>query len=559
MKTEWDLGGLKSDFEKERVLIEKINDNFKNKWEKDSTYLENPLKLKEALDEIEKISEKFSKGGNEFDYYFLNQELNQNDAEIRRKFLSADEFIKKQSNKIIFFSINLSKIGEERKKEFLQNPILKKYHPYLFELFENAKHILSEKEEKILTLKENASYGMWVRMVSSLLSKETRISIDEKGEKKEFVYSELMNLMKSADKKVRLSAKKAFEDILKKYEEIAEFEINAVLEEAKINDELRGFTRADEARIKSDSIDFDFVNSVLEAVKEKFSISREYYKLKATLMGQKKIGYSERTAELKKVEKIFDLDSAVEIIKKVFSKLDKNFTYIFEDMLKSGKIDFFPKIGKNGGAFCVSFGKNKPVYVLLNYTNKLRDVAVISHEMGHAINYKLMKKEPSIYYDLPKSTGEVASTFMEDFIYKEIMEELSEEDRFFLKIARFEDDLATIPRQIALYFFELEIHESYRKEGYLSKEKIGKIFVKHMSEYLGKSVDMKNANLWWVYWEHIRLFFYVYSYASGLLISKAMQKKYRRDKNFIEKIKLFLSTGTSKRPREIFKELGMVK
>jgi len=78
-----------------------------------------------------------------------------------------------------------------------------------------------------------------------------------------------------------------------------------------------------------------------------------------------------------------------------------------------------------------------------------------------------------------------------------------------------------------------------------------------MSEYLGKSVDMKNANLWWVYWEHIRLFFYVYSYASGLLISKAMQKKYRRDKNFIEKIKLFLSTGTSKRPREIFKELGI--
>ncbi len=68
---------------------------------------------------------------------------------------------------------------------------------------------------------------------------------------------------------------------------------------------------------------------------------------------------------------------------------------------------------------------------------------------------------------------------------------------------------------------------------------------------------MKNAHLWWIYWHHIRKYFYVYSYASGLLISKAMQKKYKEDKSFMEKIKVFLSTGTSKRPREVFKEMGI--
>jgi len=74
---------------------------------------------------------------------------------------------------------------------------------------------------------------------------------------------------------------------------------------------------------------------------------------------------------------------------------------------------------------------------------------------------------------------------------------------------------------------------------------------------MGESVEMQNAHLWWIYWEHIRMYFYVYSYASGLLISKAMQKKYNEDNSFIEKIKVFLSTGTSKKPREIFKELGI--
>ena len=78
-----------------------------------------------------------------------------------------------------------------------------------------------------------------------------------------------------------------------------------------------------------------------------------------------------------------------------------------------------------------------------------------------------------------------------------------------------------------------------------------------MSEYMGDAVEMQNAHLWWIYLEHIRMYFYVYSYASGLLISKAMQKKLREDNSFIGKIKVFLSTGTSKKPREIFKEMGI--
>jgi len=177
--------------------------------------------------------------------------------------------------------------------------------------------------------------------------------------------------------------------------------------------------------------------------------------------------------------------------------------------------------------------------------------------MGHAINGTLMKKEGPFYYENSKSTAEVASTFMEDFVYKEVFNELNEEERFYLKVMKLEDDISSILRQIALYLFELELHEIYRKEGYLSKEKIGQLFVKHMSEYMGESVEMQNAHLWWIYWEHIRMYFYVYSYASGLLISKAMQKKYNEDNSFIEKIKVFLSTGTSKKPREIFKELGI--
>ena len=120
------------------------------------------------------------------------------------------------------------------------------------------------------------------------------------------------------------------------------------------------------------------------------------------------------------------------------------------------------------------------------------------------------------------------------------------------------DDVSTIIRQISCYAFEKELHAEFRKNGYLSKEEIGKIFQKHMKNYMGDFVEQsEGSENWWVYWSHIRRFFYVYSYASGLIISKALQKKVRENPEYIEKVKKFMSQGLSKSPKDIFMEIGI--
>jgi len=78
--------------------------------------------------------------------------------------------------------------------------------------------------------------------------------------------------------------------------------------------------------------------------------------------------------------------------------------------------------------------------------------------------------------------------------------------------------------------------------------------VDYLGDVFQRSDSMKTG---WVYWPHIRDYFYVYSYASGLLISKYLQAQFRKDKKFILKIKDFLSSGTSKSPEKIFGELGI--
>ena len=79
-----------------------------------------------------------------------------------------------------------------------------------------------------------------------------------------------------------------------------------------------------------------------------------------------------------------------------------------------------------------------------------------------------------------------------------------------------------------------------------------------MKKYLGQAVTFpKGSENWWVYWSHFRNFFYVYSYASGLLIAKSLQTKVRENPPFIQEVKKFLGAGLSASPKELFLNLGL--
>jgi oligoendopeptidase F len=179
--------------------------------------------------------------------------------------------------------------------------------------------------------------------------------------------------------------------------------------------------------------------------------------------------------------------------------------------------------------------------------------------MGHGINNELIReKQNALNFGTPLSTAEVASTFMEDFVLREIVKEADEELRLSIMMMRLNDEVSTIFRQVACYRFERELHQEFRQQGYLSKREIGRLFQKHMAAYMGDAVEQSpGSENWWIYWSHIRSFFYVYSYASGLLISKSLQHSVRKDAAFIAKVRDFLSAGLSDSPKNIFKRLGV--
>jgi oligoendopeptidase F len=545
--------------EKKRKSIEKISYKFINRWKNRKDYLKNPAILKQALDEYERWKRDYSTDGDEGYYFWLRTSQDQNNPNFKAKFNKIENRSKKIANDIQFFYLRTAKIPKSRHRKFLEYNGLKVYKHFLERTFAESRYLLSEPEEKILNLKTSTSYSNWVKMTSGFLSKEERKVFLEDDRKYNKTFSEILSLLNSKDKKVRDSAAKALNDILCKNVEVAEAEINSVLANKKVDDELRKISRPDLTRHISDDIDSEIVDALIKTVSDRFDISSRFYGLRAKLMGVKRLKYHERNVEYGNINKNYSYNDSIKLIHKVFKNLDSEFADIFTGFIKNGQFDVYPRKGKVSGAFCAHHLISQPTYILLNHTNKLRDVLTLAHELGHGINNELIKKKQNaLNFGTPTSTAEVASTFMEDFVLQEILRQADDELRLSIMVMKLSDEVAMIFRQVACYQFEQALHWKFRQKGYLSKEDIGKLFQECMAAYMGDFIEQSTGSEnWWVYWSHIRSFFYVYSYASGLLISKSLQNSVKENPQFIGKVKEFLSAGLSDSPKNIFKNLGV--
>lgn len=543
--------------DKKRVLDQSYQ--FIKKWQDRSDYLAKPSVLKEALDDYNRWLTTDAQGGPVFDYFHLRTAQEQNNPTIKAKLNQVIEVMQKIDVDLQFFLLRLSRISPETQTQMLTAPELKTYHYFLKKLFEQAKHLLSEPEERILTLKQMTSYVNWTRTTLDLLSKEEGEVLGEDGTKTVQPFSVISQLMNSQQKSVRDQAALIFNQLLHKHTDLAEIEINAVMADKKINDQLRGYSRPDQARHLSEDWPDEMVDTLVETVAKRFDQGQRYYGLKAKLFGVSQLEYHERNVPFGSLDKTYPFEEAVSLVQSVFATLDPEFTNILNSFLTNGQIDVFPAKGKTGGGFCSSILPVYPTYVLLNHTDKLQDVLTFAHEMGHAINSELLRKaQPAIYFDTFISCAEVASTFMEDFVLEAIRQDASPELELAILMMKLNEDISTIHRQIASNRFEREIHKAHRETGYVSLAELGDLYQHHMHAYMGESVNKSEGSQhWWLYVPHYRNYFYNFQYSCGQLISKALQRMVREDGKTIVKVKDFFKAGTTDSPRNIFLKMGI--
>ena len=402
-KGSWDLSPLyKNDtdpqIEKDLAYHKKQSYVFIDKWQDRTDYLESATILEEALMDYESW---LDSGGilGEIGYYFsLRSAQEENNPKLKARDNQLNDWATKISNDAQFFTLRLAKIPPALQQEFLNNKDLKRWHYFLKNIFDDAKYLLSEPEEKIMSLKSAPAHSKWVEMLSSLLSKETRIVYGRDGKKATLSFSEITGLLSHTNKKIRDKAFLEFNNILNQYSDVAEAEINSILLNKKINDELRNLPRPDTSRHLADDVSAEMVDTLVKTVKGSFVISQKYYQLKAKLFKQKTLQYHERNVPYGKTSTNFTFKQAVDLVHETFKDIDSEFADIFNQFIKNKQMDIYPRPGKSGGAFCASNLPTSPVYILLNHTNTLNDVLTIAHEAGHGINDELMRQKQSALY-----------------------------------------------------------------------------------------------------------------------------------------------------------------
>lgn len=555
IKTSWNLKLLyKSDkdpqIEKDLKNIEDACISFEKKY-KNKPFTASPESLAKALESREDLNLVIS-DSKPWWYFALKTDLNSDDVKSNALATKYEQRITEATNRIKFFALEVAKIPLKNQKEFLKHISLKPYYYALSRIFARAKFNLSEGEEQLEDLLSQTSYTMWVDVQQKLLNRQT---VKHKGKEIPIVraIAELADMPKNDRREVYEKINAALESV----SHMAEGELNAIYNYKKIMDKRRGYEKPYSATILGYENEEKSIESFVSLISSNFKIARRFYALHSRLLGEKKITLADKSVNIGKIKTKFDFQTSVSVLRSVLGKIDKEYLDFFDKFLSNGQIDAYPRKGKKGGAYCWGMGQ-LPVFLLLNHVNDVRSLETLAHEMGHAIHTELSKRQPPRYQKYSTATAEVASTFFEQMISDEIEKRLPEKERIVLLHHKIMGDISTIFRQIACFNFELELHEKIRNGGQISKDKIADMMSKHLKSYLGKAVKVtRHDGYFFVYWSHIRRFFYVYTYAYGQLISKALYEKWKQDPSYAEKIKQFLNAGRSMSPEDIFKMIGI--
>lgn len=543
----WDLTPL---FASEKELIEHIKsthkkaENFEKKYKGNLNKLSS-LFFSNTIEEYEQICEDVGLAAT---YAFLCFATDTTKGGFYAKYQQQTNNI---SEKILFFELEFNTLNDEFQKKIIKNT--PEYEFYLLSLIKEKKHQLTQSEERVLLKKSPTGASAFARLYDEHFSK-MRFELDGKTLNQEQILSNLY----SEDRELRKTSCETFSKELEKHIDLLTYIYNMVRTNEKIEVELRGYEDAEHSMHLHNRISKKSVDALINASENSYHLVQKYYKVKKNILGYDTLYDYDRYAPISVQEKPYDYPTCQKIILDAFGSFDEEFRQIAQKAFDEKWIDVMPKDAKRGGAFSHPATPKTHPYVLLNHTNKLRDLFTLAHELGHAIHQYYSAQAGYLGSDTPLTTSETASIFAEMIVFDYIKDSLSKEEKTALYSSKLEDIFATLYRQINFTTFEREVH-AHQDE--LTKEQLAQIWLKQSHKMFGDSIELKSYYwLWYSYIPHfIHSPFYCYAYAYGQLLVLAFYGAFKSGacEDFVDKYKEFLKAGGSNAPKKLIAKFGL--
>lgn len=558
MEYKWDLTRIFKDENEYNSAIKKVNELL----EKTSSYKGRILENEETLLELLELDKKTDELLNKiYVYSYLGFYDNMGDVKFQQYKETASSLMVK-ANSISSYIVPEILLGDFNLIEqyILKNKNLELYKDSLEKIFRQKPHVLSEKEEKILS-----DLGEILGIPSDAYDAIDNIDVsfgkikDENDNMVELTQSNYSVFLSSKNERVRKTAfKKMYEYYKNHINTISSLYIGQVKSDVFYS-KTRKFNSVLEANLFDDNIDPKLYKNLIKITNKNTKYLKEYYKLKETSLGKKLHMYDLYLNTSRVPEKKITYEEAIKMINEALKPLGKEYLDKFNYLIENRCIDVYPKPKKRSGAYQWGTYGVLP-YVSLNYEDNIDSVSTFAHEMGHAMHtYYSNSSQDYLHANYPIFLAEIASTVNEVLLSNYLIKNAENNDEKEYHIIDFLDKFkATVYRQVMFAEFEDIVHEKYENGESLTKDLLCEIYYKLNKNHFSPSVVVdKDIQYEWARIPHFYTSYYVYKYATGFISALIIADKLENDETFKDKYIKFLSSGSTKYPLELLKDLGI--
>ena len=423
--------------------------------------------------------------------------------------------------------------------------MLEAYRFRFSQIKKNASHKLSDEAEDVFARMNISGGRAWGDLVAYLTA---NVAVDYKGEKTSL--SAVRGLAESDDAEER---KAAYEAELACYDKVRDsiaFALNSIKAQVNTEAELRGYENPLAMTLEQSRMKKETLEAMFAAMREAFPKFHAYLRHKARLLGYENgLPWYEILAPMGKADsKTYTVEEAHAYLVDHFSSFAPDLAEMVDTAFRDEWIDFYPRKGKVGGAFCSNLPFMKESRILTNFSGTFGSITTLAHELGHAYHGKQIEDHRPLNTGYTMPVAETASNFNELIIVNHAIANAEGEEKIRLIETQIQDMTQIIVDIYSRFLFEDEVIRR-RKNTFLFADDLEKIMTDAQKEAFGDGLDPAHLHpyMWCCKSHYYRagLSYYNFPYAFGGLFSRGLYAKYLEEgEAFLPKYRALLKATT---------------
>ena len=418
---------------------------------------------------------------------------------------------------------------------------LRDYAFFFENLLRGSAHLLGEKGEEIAAKYSMSGGNAWSEMQGYLTS---TVPVEYGGET--INLSAVRNLAYDADPAVR---KDAYEAELACYDRIKDpiaFALNSIKLETISDCRLRKFASPLDRTLEEAHMKRETLEAMLEAMVDYMPKFRQYLRAKGRRLGHENgLPWYDLFAPMGASGRKYTAEEARDLLVELFSTFDSELVEMVSTAFRDAWIDFYPRSGKVGGAFCADVGCIGESRILANFDGQFGDVVTLAHELGHAFHNQCIRPHRILNHDYSMPVAETASTFNECVINAAALAKAeTQEEKLALLESQLQDATQIIVDIYSRFRFEAMVFEN-REARFMDAETLCGLMAKAQEESYGNGLDpdYRHPYMWICKSHYYGPTFYNFPYAFGGLFARGLYARYAEEgAAFVPKYKKLLYT-----------------